>query len=223
MAVILVLLMVTVFMTLDYVFGRRSLEQLAEPNVTDPIPIPAVEPVWVAGYQLPEDLRYHPGHTWVRALGADTAAIGMDDFASRLVGHAKALVLPSVGDRLEAGQPAFGVLSEVGGADLIAPLSGEVVEVNPRLATNSSLATDEPYARGWLVKLRTRDLTSGLRNLMSGTLAQRWTEDARAHLDMHLMALSGSVLQDGGEPVTDFARHLPEEDWKRLVGEFLLT
>lgn len=223
MAVILVLLMVTVFMTLDFLFGRRSLEQLAEPNVLDPIPLPAVEPVWVAGYQLPDDLRYHPGHTWVRSLGADTAVVGVDDFASRLVGHANAVVLPSVGDRVEAGRPSFGVISDAGGADLVAPLSGEVVEVNPRLATQSSLATDEPYGRGWLVKMRTRDLASGLRNLMSGSLAQRWTEDARARLDMQLMALSGSVLQDGGEPVEDFARRLPEQDWKRLVSEFLLT
>jgi hypothetical protein len=48
-------------------------------------------------------------------------------------------------------------------------------------------------------------------------------EDARAALDLRLMALSGSVLQDGGEPVRDFARHLADEDWRRLVAEFLLT
>jgi hypothetical protein len=54
-------------------------------------------------------------------------------------------------------------------------------------------------------------------------LARRWTEDARERLDLNLVALSGSVLQDGGEPVADFARHLPADDWRRLVHEFLLT
>ena len=57
----------------------------------------------------------------------------------------------------------------------------------------------------------------------SGSLAQRWMEDAQARLEMKLMALSGSVLQDGGEPAPDFARHLKEEEWTGLVRDFLRT
>jgi hypothetical protein len=71
------------------------------------------------------------------------------------------------------------------------------------------------------MKVRSGNLASNIRNLLSGTLARSWMEDTRRHLDLQLMALSGSVLQDGGEP--DFARHLSEEQWKRLVSEFLLT
>jgi hypothetical protein len=108
-------------------------------------------------------------------------------------------------------------------ADLISPVEGEVVEVNTSLRSEPELATEDPYGRGWILKVRVRDLASSLRNLLSGSLARRWTEDAREGLDLRLMALSGSVLQDGGERVEDFARHLPTEDWKRLVGEFLLT
>jgi hypothetical protein len=48
-------------------------------------------------------------------------------------------------------------------------------------------------------------------------------EDARERLEWQLMALSGSVLQDGGEPADDFAQHLSPEEWRKLVGEFLLT
>jgi glycine cleavage system H lipoate-binding protein len=225
MTVIIVLLMVTIFMTLDYIFGRRSVQHAAAVRATaEPLSMPtAVEPVWVGGYQLPEDRFYHLGHMWVRPLGADTAAVGMDDFARRLVGAAKSVVLPPVGSRFAAGQPAFRVASESGDANLIAPLTGEVLEVNPRLDEHPTLATDEPYGRGWLVKVRTRDLASGLRNLLGGSLARRWTEDARERLDLQLVALSGTVLQDGGEPVADFARHLPADDWQRLVHEFLLT
>jgi glycine cleavage system H protein len=211
------------FMTLDYVFGRRN-EQESPAVRTDPFPIPlAVEPVWVGGYQLPEDRLYHLGHMWVRPLGADTAAVGLDDFARRLVGSAKAVTLPPEGTRFAAGQPAFRVVSQNGGANLVAPITGEILEVNPRLAAQPALATDEPYGRGWLAKVRTHDLASGLRNLLGGSLARRWTEDARERLDLNLVALSGSVLQDGGEPVADFARHLPADDWQRLVHEFLLT
>ena len=62
-----------------------------------------------------------------------------------------------------------------------------------------------------------------LRNLLSGRLARKWMEDSREGLDLRLMALSGSVLQDGGEPVSDLGHHLPAPDWQRLVHEFLLT
>jgi glycine cleavage system H lipoate-binding protein len=225
MTVIIVLLMVSMFMTFDYIFGRRSAQEAAGLRAAgDPLPMPlSVEPVWVGGYQLPEDRLYHLGHMWVRPLGADTAAVGMDDFARRLVGPARKIVLPQVGSRFVAGQPAFRVVSESGGANLVTPLTGEVLEVNPRLQAQPALATDEPYGRGWLAKMRSRDLASGLRNLLGGSLARRWTEDARERLDLNLVALSGSVLQDGGEPVADFARHLPAEDWQRLVHEFLLN
>lgn len=224
MTVIIVLLTVILFMTIDFVLGRRRAPGVVHQQaIAEPVPVATAEPVWVAGYQLPEEMRYHPGHVWVRQLGADTVAIGMDDFARRLVGTAKGTVLPAAGDRLAAGQPAFRVVTDAGNADLVAPISGEVLEVNPRLDHQPSLATDEPYGRGWLVKMRVRDLSGSLRNLMSGSLARRWMEDARERLDLQVVALSGSVLQDGGETVADFARHLSEEDRKRLVHEFLLT
>ena len=73
------------------------------------------------------------------------------------------------------------------------------------------------------LRIRSGKLANNLRNLLSGSLARTWMEDTRRHLDLQLMALSGSVLQDGGEPVADFARHLSDEEWKRLVGEFFLT
>ena len=67
------------------------------------------------------------------------------------------------------------------------------------------------------------NLAASLRNLLSGSLARRWVEDAKEQLELRLMALSGSVLQDGGEPAPDYAEHVPTDDWKRLVEQFLLT
>ncbi|HET6349699.1 MAG TPA: glycine cleavage system protein H [Candidatus Krumholzibacteria bacterium] len=225
MTVILFLLMLSVFLTIDFILSRRNapVAVAAEnPAVSLPRSAPS-EPVWVGGYQLPEDLRYHLGHTWVRPLSANTVAVGIDDFARRLVGPAKSVSLPEIGARLTAGRPSARLESETGSASLVAPVSGEVVDVNPQLAAHPGLATDEPYGRGWLFSVKTHDLTASLRNLLSGSMARRWTEDARDRLNMQLVALSGSVLQDGGEPVADFARHLPAEDWQRLVREFLMN
>jgi glycine cleavage system H protein len=221
MTVLLVIATFAVFILVDYLVSRRR-EPRERPAVANPEPVP-LEPVWVAGYQLPEALHYHRGHTWARLLDADTVLIGMDDFARRLLGPAKALRAPAVGAWLQQGGPGFTVETDGRAAELVSPVEGEVLEVNPALAERPALATDDPYGRGWVFKLRPAHLETGLRNLFSGSLARRFMEDSREALDLRLMALSGSVLQDGGDPVADFARHLPDQDWRRLVGEFLLT
>jgi glycine cleavage system H protein len=222
MTVLLVVLTFLTFVLLDALVSRRSPAAEGAKAVVLPTSS-APEPVWVAGYQLPEALHYHRGHTWARVVDPDTVEVGLDDFARRLIGSAGSVQLPSAGTWLGQGDKAFGLQSEGRVASLVAPVEGEVAEVNPDLLREPSLATDDPYGRGWVLKLRPSNLARSLRNLMSGSLARRWMEDAREGLDLRLMALSGSVLQDGGEPVADFARHLSAEEWKRLVGDFLLT
>lgn len=227
MTVLLVILTFALFITLDYLVGlrRQARERPARAPAFQPAYFPAfaAEPVWVAGYQLPDDLRYHPGHTWARVWNKDTVLIGIDDFARRLIGSAKKLTLPPVGSLLKQGAKGFRVDVDGKAAEFLSPVEGEVMEVNPELSGQPHLATDDPYGHGWILKVRPTNLSRSLRNLLSGSLAARWMDDSRERLDLQLMALSGSVLQDGGEPVSDLAQQLTEEDWKRLVGEFLLT
>jgi glycine cleavage system H protein len=235
MSVLLVVTLFVVFILADYFLGlyRTQREERIPQRAAGEPPeavaasalggAPPVEPVWVAGYQLPEELSYHRGHTWARAIGPDTVLIGMDDFARKLIGPIRGLQLPKVGSWLRQGGKGFRVQVNGRGAELLAPIEGEVVEVNPALAGQPSLVSDEPYGRGWIMKLRATDLGRTMQNLLNGSLAQKWMEDSREHLQIQLMALSGSVLQDGGEPVADFARHLEDEDWRQLVHELLLT
>ena len=221
MTVLLVIAFFATFIFIDYLLTRRKAAQEALARLVGALP--SLEPVWVAGYRLPEELHYHRGHVWVRPLDRGTVLVGLDDFARRLLGSARGLRLPALGDWLQQGGSGFGVQVDGRAAEFVAPVEGEVVAVNPELRQNPGLATDDPYGRGWVLKVRAAHLAANLRNLLSGRLARRWMEDSREALELRLMALSGSVLQDGGEPVADFARHLPTEDWKRLVGEFLLT
>src|SRR5512138_2062038 len=222
MVVLLVLLTFVVFLTVDWALRRAH--GTAAAAVPEPALAPALvpSPVFVAGYQLPEDLHYHRGHTWARVVGPDTVMVGVDDFGRRLAGRADAVKLPAVGAVVEQGAKTFGLARGGLEASLVAPVGGEVVEVNRAVLRNPSLATDDPYGRGWLVKVRSSALATHLRNLLSGSLARRWTEIARGELELRLMALSGSVLQDGGEPTADFAEKLDPQEWKRLTAVFLL-
>lgn len=225
MTVILVLLTLILLLGIDWAIERRHATRGSPAAATheSAAPILVPEPVFVAGYQLPESLRYHRGHTWARLVGPDTAVVGMDDFARRLTGRADRVKAPDIGTWHEQGDAAFRVEAGSRAAALVMPVGGEVVEVNPSLRGQPSIATDDPYGRGWLCKVRAPHLATQFRNLLDGQLARRWTEDAREQLELRLMALSGSVLQDGGEPAPDFAEHLDADAWKSLSATFLLT
>ena len=220
MTVLLVLAFFAAFITMDYVVTRRRAAREAQALAAT---VPAVEPAWVAGYQLPEALHYHRGHTWARPLDAETVLVGIDDFARRLIGPAASFSVPSRGDWLHQGGRAFAMKLDGKTAELVSPVEGEVVDVNRDLSGRPELAGEDPYGRGWVLKVKAPQLAANLRNLLSGRLARKWMEDSREALELRLMAFSGSVLQDGGERVDDFARHLSDEEWKQLVGEFLLT
>lgn len=221
MTVILVLAFFVALITMDYVLTRQRLAR--ESKALAAAAIPAVEPAWVAGYQMPETLYYHRGHTWARPLDAHTVLIGVDDFARRLIGSAATMKAPSRGDWVHQGGRGFAMKLDGKTAELVSPVEGEVVEVNRDLAEKPGLTTDDPYGRGWVLKIKAPNLADNLRNLLSGRLARKWMEDSREALELRLMALSGSVLQDGGEPASDLGQHLPKADWERLVHEFLLT
>lgn len=227
MTALLVIATFTLFILVDYAFGLSEAPspaiRRARREGSRPVAPFSFEPSWVGGFLLPEGYYYHRGHTWARPVGDDHVVIGIDDFAGKLLGEVESVRLPRPGQWMRQGKP--GLRTELDGriADLLAPVDGEVVEVNPELAERPRLLTDDPYGRGWLVKVRTAELDADLHNLMEGRLAHRWIEDAGEQLELELMALSGSVLRDGGRLVADFARHLSDDDWRRLVGDFLLT
>ena len=131
--------------------------------------------------------------------------------------------LPTAGTWVRQGAKSVRIDVDGRSTEIVSPVEGEVVEVNRDLAKEPAFATWDPYGRGWLLKVRSAGLGTNLRNLMNGRLARQWTEDASQQLQLRLMALSGSVLQDGGAPAPDFAKHLDDDEWKRLTDLFLLA
>jgi glycine cleavage system H lipoate-binding protein len=221
MTFLIVVVFFALFIAVDYaVTRRRILRQAAADSLAE---VPAPEPRWVAGYLMPEGLHYHRGHTWVRPIPGGEVIVGLDDFAGRLVGPATRLQAPAVGSRLVQGAAGFSLGLDGRVANLVSPVDGDVARLNEEVVTRPRLATDDPYGRGWILRLKPRALQSNLHNLLTGRLARLWMEDSRQALDLRLMALSGSVMQDGGEPVAELTRHLAKEDWERLVREFLLA
>jgi glycine cleavage system H lipoate-binding protein len=182
---------------------------------------PRPEPAARGLFALPDALAFHPGHTWVR-MEDGQATVGLDDFAHKLVGPRARAELPAVGDRLVQGEPAWRLSMDGRSVDVLAPLSGEVVEVNRTRADAPNLAADDPYGAGWLLRLRPSRPVSDLKQLMAGDLARRWLEGVERAL-WRIRPELGLLLQDGGQPVFGIARELDPEGWERVAGELLLS
>lgn len=105
---------------------------------------------------IPDDLKYTKEHEWVRLEG-DTAVVGITDYAQGELGDIVFVELPRVGDKVEAMKP-FGTIEAVKAiSDLFCPLSGEVVEINGDLESDSSIINSDPYGAGWMIKIGISD------------------------------------------------------------------
>tara|TARA_Y100001936_G_scaffold34103_1_gene32164 strand:+ start:258 stop:647 length:390 start_codon:yes stop_codon:yes gene_type:complete len=115
--------------------------------------------------EIPENLLYTQEHEWIRVEGQD-AVIGITQFAQDQLGDIVFVELPEIGTLIEQGSP-FGVVESVKTvSDLYAPVSGNVTAVNKDLETQPEQVNDEPYGKGWIIKIELSDLNE-LKNLMS--------------------------------------------------------
>jgi glycine cleavage system H protein len=105
---------------------------------------------------LPEELKYSKEHIWIRVEGG-RAVIGITDYAQEQLGTISGVELPQVGDELEQDD-SFGTMeARKTVADLYAPLSGPVVEVNDEVVASPEIVNDDPYDGGWLVIIEMAD------------------------------------------------------------------
>jgi glycine cleavage system H protein len=110
----------------------------------------------MADASYPEGLLYHPEHDWAQIDG-DVATLGITWYAQDSLGEVVFFDPPEVGTAIKQGESYAEVESVKAVSDVIAPLSGEIVEVNADLATAPERINDDPYGEGWMVKVRLAD------------------------------------------------------------------
>jgi len=104
--------------------------------------------------KTPEDRRYAKSHEWVLKLDDGLISVGISDHAQQALGDLVFVETPSVGRRLTAGEACAVVESVKAASDVYAPVTGEVVAVNETLEERPELLNDDPYAAGWMWKMR---------------------------------------------------------------------
>ena len=123
---------------------------------------------------VPEDLRFTKDDEWIKLEG-DEATVGVTDYAQDSLSDIVYLELPDVGDSFSAGE-TFGVVESVkAAADLLMPISGEVVAINDDLIDTPELVNEDPYGKAWMVKVKLSD-SSQIDELMDAVAYQAYLD-----------------------------------------------
>lgn len=221
MTVLLVLATFVAFLLVDY-FTSREPEVQREPEV-EPAHGVRLRPAFVAGFILPENVSYHPGHAWALKESPELVRVGMDDFAARLLGKISHVKAPLRGQWVRQGQPVFSFTRDGKTTQMVSPIEGVVTDVNQMALADPEAARHDPYGAGWLMKVQAPDAATSFRNLLGGDVARKWMEEASARLFARMPALAGAVAQDGGPAVSDITSHLPDADWEKITREFFVS
>lgn len=115
--------------------------------------------------EIPDELKYSKEHLWVRREGRK-AVVGVTDFAQEELGAIASVELPEEGDEVEQEDSMGSIEARKTVAELYAPLSGTVLDMNHELLDNPALINDDPYDAGWLLEIEISD-PDELKSLMS--------------------------------------------------------
>jgi len=225
MTVLLVLLMFAIFLTIDYFYAKAKHPalQVAPAISKQAATAPRLKPGLVGGFSVPENLRFHPGHTWALSESPNLVRIGIDDFASKLVGKVESVTLPQRGQWIRQGQKVWSMVRNGVKVDMVSPIEGSVADINEAVISDPSLAGKDPYGEGWMVTVQSPDAKTNFRNLLGGALARWWTEESAMRLQRAMPNALGALAQDGGVAIDDLASTIPDEQWTKVTREFFLT
>ena len=121
-------------------------------------------------------IKFSEDHEWVELKGDDLVVIGITDFAQEKLGDLVYLELPVVGDECSRGENISVIESVKAASDLIAPVSGTIIEVNSRLEDEPELVTEDSMGEGWFIKVKLSN-TSELDDLMDESAYNSFTEE----------------------------------------------
>jgi glycine cleavage system H protein len=122
-----------------------------------------------------EDLLFSKEHEWLRIEG-ETATVGISDHAQKELGDIVYVELPKPGVKFDSGETFGSVESVKAVSELFIPVSGEVVEINEDLGTAPEIINEDPYGKGWMIRVRLRDI-SETADLMSSEEYDEYTKD----------------------------------------------
>jgi glycine cleavage system H protein len=175
-------------------------------------------------FSLRDDRYYFRSHTWVQDGGRRTTAIGVDDFAARLLPHANSIVFPSVGSRVQQGEYCGWFVGPEGTIAFVSPVTGTIVDVNDELYGMPDLVRTSPYEKGWLARIELERFPLDVRKLLprisANARCRKDIERLRRQLFIHSkvdVPAAGVTLLDGGRYVENVQSLLGLKKYVELI------
>jgi glycine cleavage system H protein len=221
MTVIFVILTFAVFLTVDYILHRKQ-QPAVSPLDQEGVAASQAEEIF-DGFHFPARLRYHAGHTWVNRERKNVHRVGADEFAAILAGPVDHIELPKPGTWVRQGQRVVALFRGEEKIELVSPVEGEVVDVNPEIAARPELLRNDPYGEGWLMTVFAPDEDAPAHNLLPQGLLRSWIRDSAEGFFAMQQRLGLATAADGGRPLKNATEHLPVEAWKEAGRRFLLN
>ena len=184
------------------------------------VPIVLEEVPQIRGYQVPEGYYYHSGHAWAKIQPAGRIRIGLDDFGAKLVGPLEKLDLPKPGYEVNKNQASWSLHRQSNMADILSPVDGVVLEVNPKIRRRPELTNDEPFEGGWVMVIQAANLKKDIKQLHFGQEANDFITSESDKLFGMVEEVAGPLSADGGQLVSDIYGNLPDLGWERLTKTF---
>jgi glycine cleavage system H protein len=129
--------------------------------------------VKINGYEVLEGLYYSKDYEWMKIEG-DKVRVGITDYAQKQLREIVYVELPSPGTAIKQNEPYGTVESVKAVSDLVAPVSGTVLEVNTEVQSKPEILNEDPYGKGWLLIVKPSNLEAELKNLMDFNAAVEW-------------------------------------------------
>ena len=124
----------------------------------------------IKGYDMPDELFYHEEHSWAKVEGVKVT-VGMSDLFQKEAGDIVFVDLPEEEDEVSQGETCGKIQSRKWIGKLVAPVSGEIIEINEEMEEDTGLINTDPYGDGWILVIEAEDedeLQSELKNLIHG-------------------------------------------------------
>lgn len=223
MSILFVLLTFLLVISITYFRRGHAVDIMRAKEAVD-MPRPAA-PVLSheLGFEVPKGYCFHPGHTWVLDEGRQNARIGLDSFATNLFGKIDRIEVVGLNRWVRQGQKLMTVTSGTLSIDLLSPIEGVITSVNHEAIKDPGLTAKDPYGNGWICVVKSPEMTTNLKNLVSGPLVAPWMQNSLGHIRALAQQMAPALAQDGGMPVSGLLQQLDPGSQKKLIHEFFLS
>ena len=179
------------------------------------------EQISYKGMHLAKDVALHRHHSWARIRGKK-AVVGADEVVEATLGPVQTVDLPAVGTKISQGDHLFSLRRGDRLVAVRAPLSGRVIATNEDLLEHPELVNQDPFCRGWVVRIQADHLNEDRSNLLKGREARSWFQGEIDRLLMTVLShdAMAPALPDGGALVEDVYREIDDRHWKQLTSNF---